>query len=612
MTVSQHMRQAMLKNLINTTITKQALLLMKIFLFLAVGCSQQSSSKSADTVYKNGRIYTVNEAQPWAEAIAIKDGKFLVVGTNEDVEVVTGETTKVIDLEGRMAMPGLIDVHVHPLGVANSWANLQIKNPSDADAILEEVREYAKANPDLPMVRGEAWNLGVFPNDSPRKELLDEIVSDRPVYLQSQTGHSAWANSKALEIAGITKDTPITEKFIYDKDPKTGEPSGTVREFAMGAIEQVLPATNPDLIANALNKILDEFNSFGFTTLKPAEAARHWMEGAQHLGSQGGLKMRLFPAWDWRSHYSPHTDQEQDDLIKTWKDFESELISPRYVKMFYDGGPDSHTAALFEDYVGRPGFKGKPTLPKDEFLKAITQFNANGLGVLVHVMGDAGGQEVVDIFEKVRKRNGNNGVPMHLSHSMMIKPKDIERLSKVKETCIDFSPVLAYPAPAIRGSFVPPIGEERYQQFYNVRSAFESGIPVGFGSDWASSLIPDPNGFHQMQSWVTRQDPEDPTSGTLNADQKITLEQAVRGYTLGGAECIGFGWDKKIGSIEEGKLADFIVLDHNIFEIPIKDLHKTLVERTVFGGEVIFDRKTDAVDDLIDEQHFSPGTRYMH
>jgi len=154
----------------------------------------------------------VNDSQPWAEAVAIKDGKFLVVGSNADIEPVTGDATEVVNLGGHMAMPGLIDVHAHPLSVAENWANVKIENPGNADAILEQLRKYVEANPDVAMIRGEAWNLGVFPGDSPRKELLDDIVADRPVYLVSQTGHSAWVNSKALEMAGITKETPVTTR----------------------------------------------------------------------------------------------------------------------------------------------------------------------------------------------------------------------------------------------------------------------------------------------------------------------------------------------------------------------------------------------------------------
>ena len=551
------------------------------------GCS----GNSADVVYTNGRIYTVNEAQPWAEAVAIKDGTFLVVGSNADVESVTGEGTEVVDLGGRMAMPGLIDVHQHVLSVAQDRANLTIEDPTDVDAMLEQIREYAAANPDLTFIRGGAWNLGVFPSNSPRRELLDEIVPDRPVYLLSQTGHSAWANSKALEMAGISRETPQTSQIVFDADPDTGEPSGTVREFAMSMVEKILSPTPTEPYASGLESVMSEFSSYGFTALKPAEGSLSWVEGAAYLESQGGLTLRLFPAWDWRTSISLTTETEEAEaLIARWSDFETELIYPRYVKIYYDTSPDSYTALLLDDYEGRPGYKGQSNLGKEASLEAIAQFNADGIGVLVHVLGDGGARELVDIFAEVRERNGDNSVPMHFSHAWLARPEDIQRLSRVGNTCIDFSPALNYPAPEIIGSMVPPLGEERYQRFFNVRSAFETGMPVAFGSDWSSALIPEPNGFHQMQSWITRQDPQDPSSGTLNADQAITLEQAIRGFTLGGAHCLGFGWENKLGSIEEGKLADFIVLDRNLFEIPIAELYQTQVERTVLGGAVVFDR----------------------
>jgi predicted amidohydrolase YtcJ len=582
-------------------------------LLLALGCSaEQAADESADVVYTNGHIYTVNEAQPWAEAVAIKDGKFLVVGANADVEAVLGGDTEVVDLDGRFAMPGLIDSHVHPLGAAEGWANLRISDPTDAEAILEEVRAYSEANPDLPVIRGEAWNLGVFPNNSPRKGPLDRIVPDRPVYLISQTGHSAWANSKALELAGITKDTPQTDKFIFDTNPATGEPSGTVREFAMGAVERALTRAGPERYAGALGAVLAEFNSFGFTSLIPAEGARTWLEGAKHLEAQGGMTARLFPAWDWRtSHYLASSPEEADELVATWESFATERIYPRYVKIFYDGGPDSYTALLFEDYEGRPGFRGSSNLTKGEATEIIASFNRAGIGVLTHVLGDAGGRELVDIYTDVRAENGPNDAPLHFSHAWMTRPEDMRRLARVDGVCIDFSPVLAYPAEEIRGSMAPPIGEDRYQTFFNARAAFEADLPVGFGSDWPSALIPDPNGFHQMQSWITRRDPTDPEAGALNEGQGVTLEQAIRGLTLGGAQCLGFRWNEKLGSIEAGKLADMIVTDRNPFEVPIEELHRTQVLRTLVGGEVVYDRDRDTVDDLIDEETFEPTSRYI-
>jgi hypothetical protein len=280
------------------------------------------------------------------------------------------------------------------------------------------------------------------------------------------------------------------------------------------------------------------------------------------------------------------------------------------VKLFYDGAPDSYTALLVEDYEGRPGFKAQSNLPKEEFLAKIAEFNSKGLGVLVHVLGDGGAREVVDIFAEVRRRNGDNGVPLHLSHAWMARSEDLQRLAKIKGTFLDFSPALCYPAPEIAGSMMPPIGEDRYQKWFNVRSALETEMPVGFGSDWASALIPDPNGFHQMQSWITRRDPAQPGSPTLNVDQKITLEQAVRGFTLGGAEVLGFGWEKKVGSIEKGKLADFIVVNRNIFEIPVEELYQSKVLKTIVEGKVVFDRAEEVEDlDIVKIEVTNPELR---
>jgi predicted amidohydrolase YtcJ len=348
----------------------------------------------ADAVYINGKIYTVNEVQPWAEAVAIRDGAFLEVGSTAEVEALIGEGTEVVELDGLLAVPGFINAHTHPLSVANGWANLRVENPGDANAIVAQVKAFAEANPDLEAIRGEAWNLGVFENNSPRKELLDAVVPDRPVYLISQTGHSAWVNSTALRLAGITKDTEQTATFLFDTDPETGEPSGTVREFGMGAVEQILPTTPPERYAPSLGLIAQEFNEYGFTTVKAAEGARAWIEGARLLEQQGGLTFRVFVAWDWAlSHYLTTSVEQAGANVSNWETFASDLIYPRYVKLFYDGGPDSYTAALFEDYLGRPGYTGSSNRSPEEFTEIVKDFNARGIGVLVHVLGDRGGEK---------------------------------------------------------------------------------------------------------------------------------------------------------------------------------------------------------------------------
>lgn len=572
----------------------------------------ESVADSADIVYTNGRIYTAADAQPWAEAVAVKDGKFLVVGSNEETAAVIGDGTEMVDLDGLLMLPGFINAHTHPLSVANNWANLRIDNPGDADAIVAQVKAFAEANRELGAIRGEAWNLGVFENNSPRKELLDEVVSDRPVYLISQTGHSAWVNSKALELAGITKDTEQTAAFLFDTDSETGEPSGTVREFGMGAVESILPTTPPEQYAPSLAGIAQEFSQYGFTSVKAAEGASAWIEGTRLLEQQGGLTFRVFVAWDWAlSHYLTTSVEEADAAIANWERYASELIYPRYVKLFYDGGPDSYTAALFDAYVGRPGYKGTSNRPQDEFTDIVKDFNARGIGVLVHVIGDRGGEELATVFETVRADNGDNGNHLHFSHAWMTRADVFPRLAKLSDTCVDFSPALSYPHPSIEGSMAEPLGEERYQTFFNVRSAIESGVPVGLGDDWASALIPEPNALHQIQSWVTRIDPDNPESGTLNAAEAITVEQAVQAFTKGGAQCLGFGWEDKVGTIEEGKLADAVVLQRNIFEIPAEEISEVLVERTLLGGKIVYDRPRDGEVEYIRDEHFEPTSRYI-
>jgi len=544
----------------------------------------------ADIVYTNGKIYTVKEAQPWVQAVAIKDGKFLVVGSNDDVKAVTRGDTEVVDLGGRMAMPGLIDAHNHATGASMGKANLYISNPNDEKAILAEIKAYAEANPDLPFIRGEAWNLGVFPNNSPRKELLDAIVPDRPVYFYSQTGHSAWVNSKTLELIGIDAKREQTHKISWNVDPVTNEPTGTIHEYAMSLVEQALGPTDPARIAPKLRDTMRVFSAHGFTSLKLAEGEPSWVQAANLLDNQGELDVRLYPSWFHRAHNGAMTAEESLATAKRWEEFKTDRVYPRYVKMYADGGSNTYSVLLFDDYSDRPGFKGSIHFPPELYTEEFARFNSLGLGMIVHVFGDASSLEIVKAFEAVRERNGNNGVPLHFSHAFMTRPEEIERLSKISDVCMDFM-TLQYPHPSIEGSFVPPIGEERYQRWLNVKSAVDAGIPYSFGSDWPASLEPVLNGFFQMQGFVTRKDPRNPDSGTLNIDQAITLEQAVWGYTQGGAECLGFDWPDKLGSIEAGKLADFIVIDRNIFEIPINELQETKVDLTIVGGKLVFDRE---------------------
>ena len=563
-----------------------------VALAIFASCSNPEA-EPADAIFINGKIYTVNPEEPWVEAFAVKDGKFLATGTSAQIEGLKGEGTRVVDLEGAFVMPGLIDAHNHALNGADDKANLTIRTPDNVDSILAEVKAFAEANPDLEVIRGGSWNLGVFPEDNPHKELLDDIIPDRPVYLVSQSGHSAWVNSATLELAGINKETPITSSFIYAKDPDTGEPTGRVDEYAMARIESSMSATSARRIADGLQPIQRMHNSYGITTIKLAEGRLNWAEGALLAERENNLNVRLMLSWEYGTHSAPHSAEDALQYAIEWKDRVSDKFDPRSIKIFYDGALDSYSALLLEDYEGRPGFKGSAHKSKEEFLAAIRKINTEGIGVIVHVMGDASARELVDIFEQVRAENGENDAPLHLSHAVMATSEDLVRLKDIQGASVDFSPAIGVVVPELAVLFKNPIGEDRYQKQFNVRSAVEAGVVTGFGSDWPSSLVPEPNSFWYLETWITRKLPGVPGADAQNIGQAITLEQAIKAYTLGSAQCMGFDWARKIGSIEEGKFADFIMLDRNLFDIPESEIHLTQVEYTFLGGEVVFDRTAE-------------------
>jgi len=268
---------------------------------LVVGCAGQPAGDVADAVYKNGRIYTVNEAQPWAEAVAIKDGKFVVVGSNADVEGMAGDGTEVFDLEGQFVMPGVFDLHAHPF--ITPWygtMNLELKGADTKEKILDAVEEYATAQPGQEWIIGGQWLLGLFPNDSPRKEWLDKIVPDRPVALLDQTGHSMWLNSRAMELSGITKDVETNQLIVIHKDPETGEPTGAINEQTLQMVERVIPQASAEDYADPIAEIFEMFLSHGITALQTAEGHRAPLDAMRFLESQDRLEQRVFVSWDWK------------------------------------------------------------------------------------------------------------------------------------------------------------------------------------------------------------------------------------------------------------------------------------------------------------------------
>ena len=570
-------------------------LLAVLLLVLAFGCSSEPvTDENADTVYRNGRIYTVDEAQPWAEAVAIQDGTLLVVGSNADVDAVTGDGTEVVDLGGAFVMPGIVDMHAHPFtGVDLGIGSANLSNPGDLDAVLADVKAFIEQNPDKDVILGGNWLIGgaLEPNDSPDKKLLDEIAPDVPVFLLSQSGHSSWVNSKALELAGIDASFENTGAYIFDRYPGTNEPSGTVRESGMVLIMNALHYLEPAEFAEFLVDEVERYSRYGVTAIQPAEGSPSWYRGAALLEEQDRLNVRLFPAADWlTSQLRVLDDDETKAFINDLESYETELVKPRYVKIFADGAADSHTLLVKEPYTDDPGNYGSMYLSAEEYREAILDYYAKGLTVHVHAIGDGTAETIVGIFEEAERAHPDSPALLHLAHVHMTADEELDRLARLTKVSVNFSPMLAVPHPQMELFMTVPLGEARHRASFPVSKAIERGLTVGFGSDFPSSLVPDPDQLWYLEGWVTRQVPGEPEHGTLNADLGVSVEQAIRGFTLGGAEALGYGFADELGSLEVGKSADFIVLDKNLLEIPASEIHTTKVQKTVFMGEVVYER----------------------
>jgi predicted amidohydrolase YtcJ len=565
-----------------------------LFAVLLISCQERKRNNvKADVAYVNGKIYTVNEKEPWAEAVAIKDGKFIKVGSNNDIQKVYDTSTKIIDLKGQFVMPGITDMHAHPFsGVDLGTGSINLENPGDKDAIIADVKKYVQEHPDKQVYLGGNWNVGgLFDNDSPDKKLLDEIIPDKPVFILSQSGHSAWVNSKALQLAGIDESFNNEGAYIFDRYPGTNTPSGTVRESGMVLVMNKLKYLDPEEFAPLLKNEIERYSKYGITNIQPAEGAASHLLGAAILEKNDALNVRLFPALDWlTSQLRVTNDEETEAFIDDWKSYETDLIKPHYVKIFADGAADSHTLLLSKPYADAPDNYGSMYLPIDDYRKAILKYHSKDISVHVHSMGDSTSTVIIDIFREAEETFPNSKGVLHFGHAPFVKDEDLDRLAALKKVTVNFSPMLAVPHPQMKVFVETPLGKERHQQQYPVKTAIEKGLIAGFGSDFPSSLVPDPNSFYYMHGWVTREVPGEPELGTINLENAISVEQAIKGFTLGGAQALGYGYSDDFGSIEEGKSADMILLDRNLLEINTSEIYKTKVLTTIFRGKVVFDR----------------------
>ena len=545
-----------------------------------------AQAQVADTVYTNGKIYTVNERQPWVEAVAIKDGKFIGVGSVADVKKLTGRDTEVIDLNGSFVMPGIHDTHVHPTGVYTyeEGGELLFPESTPPEEIIKLVKEHAQKHPDLKVIRAQKWAAASFPGGKATKDWLDPHFPDRAVYLVDETLHNAVANSAALKLAGITKDTPDPEFGVIDRDTKTGEPTGYLSEAAMGLVGKKVKLPDVDANYRGLNRSLAQIRAYGTTSLVDMLAGPNGLEAYRRLEKEGKLGLRVDAAMILNDYSAEASTLEASEAVLARRsEFDSPLIDVG-IKFIADGTPLSKTALLVEPYSDDPSTHGQMTIAEKEF-KRIEQAHGDGIQVRLHSTGDGTTRKILDVIEAARAKNPKPELRHSIGHLMLVAKEDIPRFKELNVVA-EFSPVLWYPTP-LGGLAGRAVGADRYARWMPIKEFVDAGVTVTFGSDWPAGT-PDADPWRGLEAMITRRDPKTNIGEKLG--EGIDLETGIRILTINGA--IAMMHEEKTGSIEEGKLADFIILDQNPFDLEkagrVDRISDTQVLKTIFEGKVVY------------------------
>ena len=562
---------------------------------MIASCSQQNneSKKSgyADLVFQNGSIYTVDENRSWAKAIAIKNGIITFVGNNTDAEDFIGPDTTTVNLEQRMMLPGMHDVHIHPISGGVLSASCDLNGLSTIAQYRSAISNYANANPDVEWILGGGWAMSVFgAGGKPSRKIIDELIPDRPVYLRSTDGHSGWANSVALEMAGLTKDTPDPIDGIIDRDPETGELIGSLQEGAMNLVERIIPPTTIESKIAGLKYSIKMLNGYGITSIQDAIVRENDLKTYQNLEQNKQLSLRVIASLWWERDQGL---EQIPRLIELRKKYSSELVSPRTVKIMQDGLVENYTAVLVDHYHNVPGpTKGIPMI-EPEFLKeVVTALDSLGFQLHFHALGDGAARQSLDAVEESVYENGQLGNRHHISHLQLTHPDDFDRFAEL-EVVANFQPLWAYTGDYLTELAAPFIGEERLKWSYAIKSLQNAGALIAFGSDWS---VTSANPFHQIETAITRQSASEITAlenkpvdseqdVPLNIEQSIDIKTAIDAFTINAAFVNHL--EKETGSLEVGKYADMVILDQNLFEINPKDISETNALLTLFDGNVV-------------------------
>ncbi len=529
----------------------------------------------ADLVLLNCNIWTVNPDQPWAEAVAVEGEKILQVGSTEEIKKMVGSHTQVIDFERDLVLPGFIDSHTHFLEGGFSLTSIQLYNAKSREEFVARVKAKAQEIEGGEWILNGNWDHQKFdPPELPRKEWIDAITPLNPVFINRHDGHMALANSLALKIAGITKDTPSPEGGEILKDSATKEPTGILKDGAMDLVTKHIPEPSLKEKIRAAEVALQHATEFGVTSIHDMAYASN-LDVYQELLKAEKLTARLHV-------YIQIQEAELYSRLKLKTPSDNYLLKIAGLKGFVDGSLGSSTAYFFDPYEDNPEKKGllhSHMFPEGIMEQRIREADKAGLQIAIHAIGDRANHLLLDIFERVIAEGEERDRRWRIEHAQHLVPEDFERFAKLGI----IASVQPYHAIDDGRWAEKKIGGKRCEHAYAFKSFLEKGVILACGSDWTVAPL---NPLTGIYAAVTRKTVDGKNPEGWFPEQKISLEEVIKGYTLNGAYA-EFAEVLK-GSIKKGKLADLVVLSQNIFEIPPEEIKKTEVKMTIFNGEVIY------------------------
>ena len=559
---------------------------LKIVPGIVLGMLLAGTAISADMVLRNGRFYTVDISQPWAEAVAIENGRFVYVGDADGVKEFIDSGTVEYDLKGRFVLPGLVDSHTHPGLVARSVDYVELPwTPETKKEMFDALVSYAEENPEKKFIVGGRWPTGLFGEEGPNRHELDAVIPDRPVILTDTSGHAQWLNSRALEVLGIDRNTPDPIpglSYLYrDAD---GEPTGWIKERAIS--EQLAAAGIGDQVsADSLAGFLDYLAALGVTVVFDAGNGEAGYQAAAELDRANKMPLRY--EGSYRIEVEDQFSGAVEELKRLRKTYGGERLRFNTIKVMFDGVSEIRTSAVLDPFLGEENYRGKTLVDATQLRDFILELHEDEIDLHLHTVGDRAVRTALDAVEAAHAElGGAPNVRVTLCHLEIIDAADFDRFSELN-IFSNFSP--QWHGGHIQGAELT-LGRERYNRMFTVQPLLDRDVSVTFSSDitnagkWRTNRA---SPYFGMQVGHTRVEPEFGPGASIRPpeNERLSVEDMIRGYTLNGAGQLGLEAD--LGSIEVDKVADLVVLDRNLFETLPDQLKSARPTAVFLEGELI-------------------------